>query len=175
VKRGEDLTELEEIGESVAQKIVEIVETGELEHLQAIAQRTPPELAKMLDISGLGPKRVQTIHEALAVSDLNELEAAARAHEIQELEGLGAKTEQQIIDDLENTRDLDERTRLDVARQVARPLVAYLREIEGVSQVRVASSYRRWQELEDARSRDVPVLDESEFKALVRERADSSE
>ena len=80
------MTELDGIGESIAQKINEIVSTGSLEQLEEIKERTPPELADMLDISGLGPKRVQTIHEALDVSSLDELGVAARAHEIQELQ-----------------------------------------------------------------------------------------
>jgi DNA polymerase (family 10) len=94
---------------------------------------------------------------------LDELEAAARAHEVQELEGLGEKTEQKILDDLESARDQDERIRLNVARQLAAPLVAYLREIEGVSQVRVAGSYRRWKETVG----DLDILVTTEDRSFV--------
>jgi DNA polymerase (family 10) len=61
VEQGEDLTELEGIGEDLAEKTEEIVKTGSLKLLEEIEQRTPPELAEMLRISGLGPKRVHTL------------------------------------------------------------------------------------------------------------------
>lgn len=62
VEEGEDLTGLEGIGEDMAGKIKEIVETGGLEQLEEIRARTPQRLAEMLKLGGLGPKRVQKIH-----------------------------------------------------------------------------------------------------------------
>jgi DNA polymerase (family 10) len=78
VERGEDLTQLNGIGEDLAGKIEEIVETGSLAQLEEVERRTPPELADLLKIAGLGPKRVQTLHRELGVTNLDELEKAAR-------------------------------------------------------------------------------------------------
>jgi DNA polymerase (family 10) len=58
IEEGEDLTELSGIGEDLAGKIEEIVRTGSLAQLEEIERRTPPELADLLNISGLGPKRM---------------------------------------------------------------------------------------------------------------------
>jgi DNA polymerase (family 10) len=146
VTEGEDLTELEGICADLANKIEEIVETGGLAQLEEIRARTPPGLAEMLKLGGLGPKRVQQIHEELDVAGLDELKAAAQAGEVQELEGLGPKTEQKILDELERERDGEARTRLDVAEELAGPLAAYLEGIEGVERVAVAGSYRRRKE-----------------------------
>ena len=77
VEEGEDLSELPGIGEDLAGKIEEIVETGDLKQLEEIEQRTQAALAKMLDVAGLGPKRVQTIYEALDVTTMAELQEAA--------------------------------------------------------------------------------------------------
>ena len=146
VKEGEDLTEMEGIGEDLAAKIEEIVKTGDLKQLEEIEQRTPPALAEMLDIAGLGPKRVQKLYKVLDITSMEELRQAAEAHRIRELEGLGETIEQKVLDDLEAMDQHEERTRLDVAEERVEPLVAYLEEIEGVQQVAVAGSYRRHKE-----------------------------
>ncbi len=142
----EDLTELEGIGDSMAGKITEIVETGGLKQLEEIEQRTPPALADMLNISGLGPKRVRAIYENLGVTSLEGLKAAAEQGWIRDLEGFGETIEQKIVADLAQAEAEETRTRLDVAEELAEPLVGYLREIEGIQRVIVAGSYRRRKE-----------------------------
>jgi DNA polymerase (family 10) len=146
VANDEDLTELSGIGEDLAGKIKTLVETGHLTQLEELRERTPPALADMLQIEGLGPKRVQTIYHELDVTDLEELEQAAEAGRIQTLDGLGPKTEQKVLDELRRKREKEERTRLDVAEQLVEPLLDYLRGIEGVQRVTVAGSYRRRKE-----------------------------
>jgi DNA polymerase (family 10) len=142
----QDLTELSGIGEDLAGKIEEIVKTGGLRQLEQIKQRTPAALAQMLKIEGLGPKRVQQLYEELEITSLNKLEEAAEDGRIRELEGFGPKTEESILKDL-SRKDLDEeRKRLNVAEEMARPLVAYLKDIQGVERVEVAGSYRRRKE-----------------------------
>ncbi|MEJ2207885.1 MAG: DNA polymerase/3'-5' exonuclease PolX [Anaerolineae bacterium] len=145
VKEGEDLTELEGIGQDLAGKIREIVKTGGLEQLQEIRQRTPPELAEMLHIAGLGPKRVQKIHQELGVSTVEGLRRAAEQGQIEEIEGLGPKTQQQILEGIERLQD-QKRTLLSVAEEFVAPLVDYVRDSEGVEKVMAAGSYRRRQE-----------------------------
>ncbi|MFP4394565.1 MAG: DNA polymerase/3'-5' exonuclease PolX [Anaerolineales bacterium] len=143
---GEDLTELPGIGDDLAGKIEEIVETGSLEQLAEIRARTPPSLGKMLNIAGLGPKRVQRIHNELGVVTLDELQEAAQTGQIRELHGLGPKIEEKILEDLEHRAGEEERTRLDVAEELVTPLVAYLEDIDAVQRVTVAGSYRRRKE-----------------------------
>ncbi len=146
VEAGEDLTEMEGIGEDLAAKIEEIVKTGDLKQLEEIEQRTPPALAEMLDVAGLGPKRVQKLYRELDVTSIEDLRQAAKAHRVRELEGLGETIEQKVLDDLNEMDQREARTRLDVAEELVGPLVAYLKEIEGVEQVAVAGSYRRRKE-----------------------------
>jgi DNA polymerase (family 10) len=143
VEQDEDLTELEGIGGDLAGKIREIVETGGLTQLEEIRARTPPGLAEMLKLSGLGPKRVQAIYQELDVTSLDELKAAAEDKLIRKLDGLGPKTEENILKELERSRQERGRTRINAAEELVDPLVSYLKEIEGVEQVIVAGSYRR--------------------------------
>ncbi|MGC9333769.1 MAG: helix-hairpin-helix domain-containing protein, partial [Anaerolineae bacterium] len=121
VEQGEDLTELEGIGEDLAAKIAEIVKTGGLQQLQELEQRTPPALVKMLNIAGLGPKRVQALYEGLGVTTLDELHQAAEEGKIRKLEGFGEKTEQNILDELDREPE-EQRTLLSVAEEYAGPL-----------------------------------------------------
>ncbi|MBN1247010.1 MAG: DNA polymerase/3'-5' exonuclease PolX [Anaerolineae bacterium] len=141
-----DLTELSGIGDDLAAKIKEIVRTGGLQQLEEIEARTPAELAEMLDVAGLGPKRVQQIHEELDVNTLEELEAHAEAGDIEALHGLGEKTQAKILEELQREDENAGRTRLDRADEVAQPLVAYLHDLDSVDRVEVAGSYRRRKE-----------------------------
>ena len=146
VEAGEDLTELSGIGEDLAAKIQEIVETGDLKQLEGIEQRTPPELGRMLDVAGLGPKRVQTIYEELGVTTIEGLREAAERGQIRDLHGLGEKTEQKILEDLERWSEEEERTRRDVAEERVEPLLDFLRSLSDVERAEAAGSYRRKKE-----------------------------
>ena len=143
---GKDLTELSGIGDDLAGKIEEIVKTGRLHQLEEIKQRTPAGLARMLEVEGLGPKRVQQLYEELDITGPDQLEEAAKNGQIRELDGFGPKTEENILQEL-SRKDLgEERTRLNVAEEMAPPLVTYLEGLEGVERVKVAGSYRRRKE-----------------------------
>lgn len=146
VEKNEDLTEISGIGEELAKKIQVLVKTGELPQLEELRGRMPAELANMLSIPGLGPKRVQAIHTQLGVTTLAGLQDAAERGEIAEVPGLGQKTQETILEYLQTRSEEDTRTRLDVAEQFVEPLVRYLREGEGIRQVEVAGSYRRRKE-----------------------------
>lgn len=146
VEQGEDLTGLSGIGDDLAAKIEEIVKTGDLKQLREIEQRTPPELAKMLDVAGLGPKRVQTIYQELGITTLEELREAAEQGRIRDLHGLGEKTERKIREDVDRWSDAAERTRRDVVEEMVEPLLDFLRGMDEVVRAEAAGSYRRKKE-----------------------------
>lgn len=145
VEEGEDLSELPGIGEDLAGKIGEIVRTGRLGLLEEVEARVPAELAELMDVEGLGPKRVQTLYGELGVRSLDDLRQAAQQGRIRELSGFGAKTEEKILHGLE-ARGGEKRTPLPQAEEIAAPLADYLREGEGVKQLVVAGSFRRRRE-----------------------------
>jgi DNA polymerase (family 10) len=143
---GEDLTKLAGIGEDLAAKIAEIVETGHLHDLDDLEKTVPGELARITALPGLGPKRVRALHEALGIETLEQLAAAAEAGKVAALSGFGAKTEAGILRALARHAEVETRTRLAVAEGIAEPLVTYLQQIDGVDRVVVAGSYRRRRE-----------------------------
>jgi DNA polymerase (family 10) len=144
---GEDLTELSGIGEDLAGKIKEIVETGTLDQLAEIEDRTSPELADLLDISGLGPKRVKALHDELGITTLDDLEKAAHSGKIRDIEGFGEKTEKKILEDIEAASgEAEDRKLLMVAEQIAEPLMEYLNDSGKIEDMEIAGSYRRRKE-----------------------------
>lgn len=143
VANGEDLSKLSGIGEDLAAKIVEIVETGSLSLLTEIGKQTPPALASLLDIAGLGPKRARALHEGLGIKSLAGLARVARQGRVRKLPGFGPKTEKAILEAIEGHVAGEQRTPWLDAEVVAEDLVSYLEQLEGVERVEVAGSFRR--------------------------------
>lgn len=143
---GEDLSELPGIGKDLAEKIREIVRTGESETLRALSEKTPPALTALLRLPGLGPKRVKALYDALAIQSLEELGAAARGGHIRDLQGFGEKTEERILRAVEARREEAGRFKLALVTDHAEALIAYLRAIPTVEQAEIAGSYRRSKE-----------------------------
>jgi DNA polymerase (family X) len=146
VTEGTDLSSLPGIGTSLAAKIAEIVDTGNLQLLHEVENRTHPDLATLLHLPGLGPKRVQALHDALDITHLDELAEAARAGQMRQLSGFGERTEQTILETLSHQKGDAARLQRVLAEAPARALEAYLKSIEGVKELVVAGSYRRRQE-----------------------------
>jgi len=146
VAKGEDLTELPGIGEDLAAKIQEIVETGECRFLEKLRKKTPPTITELLKIPGLGPKRVRALYHELDVQTLEQLARAARDGRIRALPGFGEKTEQAIIEAIAAHVTEQRRFKLAVTAQYAEPLKKYLEKTPGVKQVVLAGSYRRCRE-----------------------------
>ncbi len=148
VENGQDLTQISGVGNDMAGKIQEIVETGKLQQLEDLLKKTPGELSDLMRLESLGPKRVKTLHEKLGVDTLDDLEKLVKEHKIQDMSGFGAKTEDKILDEIERKKKGTGigRTRLVTAEEFTQPLVEYLRGLDGVKKVDVAGSYRRRKE-----------------------------
>lgn len=143
VDQGKNLSELSGIGQSIAEKIEEIVHTGHLKQLEEIEEAVPGDLSEVLTVPGLGPKRVHALHEELGIANRQDLAEAARQHKVREIEGLGAKTEQKLLEGLEKQQQTDRRRRLTDVEELADSLTEHLRGLEGVKKIVIAGSYRR--------------------------------
>ena len=147
VEKDEDLTELAGIGEDLAGKIEEIVETGTLEQLLELEKELPGELNDLMRIDTLGPKKIHALYTELGIEDMADLRAAAEDGKIREVKGFGEKTEQKILDETARLEDAeDQRTPLIEAEQRAAPLMDYLKKSSGVKQLELAGSFRRRKE-----------------------------
>ncbi len=137
------LTGVAGIGAGIARRVEELVKTGKIADLEAARTRLSPGLFEIARVEGIGPKTALLIHEALGVNSLDELEAAAKAHRIQELPRMGAKKEEQILAAVARARTSRGRIRLDRAEKEARPVVERLLAVPGVLRVEMAGSLRR--------------------------------
>ncbi len=146
VARDADLTGLPGVGQDLAGKIVEIVKTGDLGLLKELEARTPPALALLMNVAGLGPKRVHILHEQLGVTSVEDLQAAAQAGKIKELKGFGPKIEQAVLEGLAHLAATGKRFKLVTVEPVAESLVRHLKSVPGVEEAIVAGSYRRRKE-----------------------------
>lgn len=143
VESGVDVSRLPTIGHDLADKIAEIARTGHLHLLEEIEQRTPGDLAELMDLPGLGPKRVLALQEMLGITGIDDLLRAARTGELKKLPGFGPKLQEQILRALTTRRGTGKRMRLLIAEEIARDLVRYIDAAPGVRRVAVAGSFRR--------------------------------
>jgi DNA polymerase (family 10) len=146
LEKGEDLTRLPGIGDDLAARVHEIVTSGRCSLLERLRRELPPAVTELLQIPGLGPKRVKALYHDLEVQTVEQLARAARDGRIRALPGFGAKTERNILQAVEAHASQTRRFKLAVAAQYADALTAFLQAIPGVNRVTVAGSFRRMRE-----------------------------
>jgi len=95
-------------------------------------------------VEGVGPKTVGSLYDALDITTLDELEAAAEAGEIQDIKGFGAKTEQNILDNIEFAREAHARSLLGNAHPYGEQAKRYVGDIDAVETCALGGSLRRW-------------------------------
>ena len=95
------LEDLPGIGEAIAKKIGEIIETGSLKYRDELKAKTPMDLEGILAVEGIGPKTAAVLFKRLGIKSLDDLERAAKEHKIREIKRLGPKTEENILGSIE--------------------------------------------------------------------------
>src|SRR5664280_566097 len=141
------LGEIKGIGEALEQKITELVETGKLKYYDELKASIAPGLIEMLEISGLGPKKIQALNKKLGVDSIEKLEAACQAGKVAELDGFGDKTQANILEGIGRKRTYASKHLLSQALRAAEPLLENLREHPAVIRCSPAGSLRRFKEI----------------------------
>ena len=154
------------IGATIEEKIVQIVDKGEIEALAKRRKTIPPEVVDFLRIPGLGPKTVRKIWQELGVTTLADLKEAARAQRLRTLPGLGAKVEENILKSVGRKKKATgpPRTLLGRALPALLAVVEVLREHPAADRVSEAGSARRRKET--VRDLDI-IATASDPKALI--------
>ncbi len=134
------------VGKAIAEKIKEYLRTGRIQSHQDLLADTPQGLAELLQISGLGPKTVFMLHEKLDITNLDELEKAAREHRIRRLPRMGVVREKNILTSIERYRKRSNRILYSTAESIVDEILTYLGGIEGLEHATAAGSYRRRKE-----------------------------
>jgi DNA polymerase (family 10) len=142
-------TDIPGVGKTLAEKIDALLETGEIPAAVKLKAKFPPTLIEVTRVPGLGAKTARRLFDELGIASLEDLKAAADAHRIRELKGLGAKVEENVLAALERLGEPGEgpgRLLLSAVRPIAEELAASLREHPAANRVEVAGSVRRWAE-----------------------------
>jgi DNA polymerase (family 10) len=141
--------QLQGIGKTIEEKIVQIVEDGEIETLAKRRKLIPPEVVLFMRLPGLGPKTAARIWRDLGVTTIEGLREAATAQKLRTLSGLGPKTEERILKSLAQeakAKPGPARALLGQGLPAVLAVVQTLREHPGVDLVSEAGSVRRRRE-----------------------------
>jgi DNA polymerase (family 10) len=159
----ERLGEIKGIGDALQQKITELVTTGKLKYYEDLKASTPPGLVAMLEIPGLGPKKIKAIHDELGIDTIENLEQACKEGKVAVLKGFGEKTQTNILEGIQRRRDYASRHRISDALPHAEVLLEGLRTHPDVIRCSQAGSLRRHREVIG----DIDLLASSKAPAAV--------
>ena len=137
------LEDIPGVGKAISEKIDELLSTGKLEFLEKLKKEVPPGLADLMQVPGLGPKKVALIWKELGITTMPDLEKAARAGKLNGLPGMGKKTEEQILAGIESLAHRSGRIPLGQAYPLAQQIIAALLKVPGVKAASPAGSLRR--------------------------------
>jgi DNA polymerase (family X) len=151
------LTSLPGVGQTIADKVAELLGSGEIAALERLVARNPPGAVQVMRLQGVGPKTARRIFDELGLRTVDDVREAARSGRIKGLAGLGEKTEATILAGLadgDGAAAAAPRRSIARARALADQVVADLECCDGVVRCEVAGSVRRYRET----AKDVDVV-----------------
>jgi DNA polymerase (family X) len=150
------LTSLPGVGQTIADKVAELLGTGEIAALTRLVDRNPPGAVAVMRLQGVGPKTARRIFAELELKTVDDVREAAGAGRIRALSGMGEKTEAAILAGLADGDGAAPAPRRSIARArtLGEKVLADLRACDGVIRCELAGSVRRYRET----SKDVDVV-----------------
>lgn len=140
------IQEIPGVGESIGEKIEELILTGKIAYHEKLKIKIPVDLASLTRVPGLGPKSIRTLYQKLGIKNLKDLENAARAGNIRELEGFGSRKEEKILKNIAFAETAMERVPLGHVMPLIREIENRFKNLKYVDRVEVAGSARRRKE-----------------------------
>ena len=146
VIRSGKLGEIPGIGKALTEKVETLFNTGQLEFYEKLVASVPDGLMDLLEVPGLGGKKIKALHEQLAVDSIESLTQACKAGKVAELKGFGEKTQEKILSGIKNREAYAARHLWWDARAVVDRILPSLKELPEVEKVEAAGSFRRGME-----------------------------
>jgi len=140
------LREIPGIGEGIAKKIKELIETGKLRYLDKLKEEIPESLIKLMEIPSVGPKKALILYKKLGITTIDQLKEACEKNLLRSLEGFGEITERNILRGIEMLEMSRGRVLINVAYDDGHRIVEYLRQNKDVIEISIAGSLRRMKE-----------------------------
>jgi DNA polymerase (family 10) len=146
LQEGEDLQTIPGVGEAIAKKTIELVNTGKLHVYEELKAEFPEGITTLLEIPGIGPKTANRLSNELGVKSVDDLEQAVKDGRVAGLFRLGDKTADNILQQIEALRRKDQRIPIGEALPVVDEVLNALRPLPGVKNLTAAGSLRRFRE-----------------------------
>ena len=140
------LTDVEGIGETLAEKSQTFVATGTHPSLEKLRAKVPATLRKVMQVPGVGAKKAIALWRDLQVIDLASLKKACESQSVRELKGFGEKTELAILKSIGIVEQASQRLRIDQADALASRLKTHLQSLACIENLEFAGSFRRGKE-----------------------------
>jgi DNA polymerase (family 10) len=141
------LGELPGIGDALREKITTLITTGKLPYLEELRSSIPAGLLPLLDLPGLGPKKLRALRDKLKIESLEALTQACQDGRLAALEGFGEKTATNLLEAIDRHANYKKLHRLGTALPAARTLLEHLKQSPLVLHAEIAGSLRRGKEV----------------------------
>ncbi|MBU5593626.1 DNA polymerase/3'-5' exonuclease PolX [Amphibacillus sp. MSJ-3] len=142
----DDFTQIKGIGKGTAKTISEYIKQGVSTTLTELEADVPKGLIPLLELPGLGGKKLARLYQELNIVDQESLKRACEAGEVSALKGFGKKTEQNILKAIVEAGSRPDRLPIDDMLQLAKKLETYLDKIDEIERFSIAGSMRRMRE-----------------------------
>jgi DNA polymerase (family 10) len=143
---GKDLTTIDGIGSTLAEKTAVLVKTGGLPQLDALREKVPPSLRDIMTIPGVGAKKAMKLYTELSIKDLASLRSACETGLVANLKGFGEKTQAAILENMEIAEKATQRLLMDRADVLVHRIRTYMQSCQAIGKMEFAGSYRRGKE-----------------------------
>ena len=145
----QELEKLDGVGKGIAATIHEIVSKGTSEAMSQYLESTPEGIVELLDIKGIGPKKIKVLWKELGIESGHELKEAANSGLVANLKGFGEKTQQTIINALEFKEANANKLHYADAQVIAEEVIEVLSTVGSIKEVSVSGGLRRKMEVID--------------------------
>ncbi len=165
----EELEKLDGINKSLASKIIELISQGTFEELKELLEKTPKGVIEMLDIKGIGPKKIRTIWKDLNITNKKDLLQACLDDKISGLKGFGAKTQETVKQSLLFSKAQEGKYLYAEIEEFGLELEKVLKESNIASQIEISGQFRRKSEIVD-KLQFIAATDDSDtiFKGMEK-------
>lgn len=143
----ETIFKIKGIGESVGKKVIEILENGQIQALKEIISQTPEGVLEMMNVKGLGPKKINVLWKEMGIDTIEELSRACKENRVADKKGFGAKTQQNILDSIQFQQQNEGKYLYARVEAFAEAFTAKLKEKFPGDKIEITGEFRRQLEI----------------------------
>jgi len=140
------LEEIPGVGKSIAEKIVEYLKTGKIKKYEKLKKSVPINVEELMEIEGLGPKKIKLLYKKLKIKNIKDLEKAAKQGKIAKLPRMGEKTQENILKAIAFAKRAGQRKLLGYALPIANEIVDELKKLKEINKIKICGSLARKKE-----------------------------